>query len=238
MPFSVEIGIESEQSLNAYSILATYQPEFLEFSGASDGGSIIDIWQKRPELLSGGVIGFNGGSFKPLEGGYGKLVTLNFIPLKEGTASITLPDSIVYRADGAGTPQSPLPLRLTFQIASGGAGDRGGAGDSIPPEISFSEVVPDPFEQNRKLLSFRVSDSGSGVKETLVRSRSFILWGAWQAAENPVLLPAMAWAVHLRAVDQRGNVSEMMLYDWTAFLRLIFLVSILVAIGFVARIHL
>ena len=82
-----------------------------------------------------------------------------------------------------------------------------------------------------------VSDAGSGIQETFVRSRSMIFWGKWATAVNPLAIPSNVWAVDLKVTDNKGNVAEETIYDWPSFAKgpFVFIIFLSATIVFVFK---
>ena len=216
--FTVKVLVDSDIPLNAYAAEINYPPQLLEPVRFDNSFSLINFWHDEPLVFANGRIMFNGGSPAPFEGEGGELLTIYFKARQEGLAELSLINSAVYAADGKGTEISPEIRPLTVTIKSGAisAGESAHI-DTAPPEIKFLSIVPDPFKPDQKLVGIVASDPGSGVKETLLRWRSLLLWDEWQLAKNPTAVPKNVWAVQIRVFDNQGNVTERTIYDWQAF---------------------
>lgn len=161
-----------------------------------------------------------GGSLKPFQGTRGEIITINFKVVAEGSALFSFGESSVYLANGKGTKVIPQLKNLEINLQSGGEKiEKIREADSAPPEIKILALTGDPIRPERKILGFLVHDAGSGVKETLVRSRRWLWWSDWQTAINPTALINSVWSIDFRVVDNQGNASEKTIYDWGAFLR-------------------
>ncbi len=222
--FPVKILIDSDQPLNAYVVTFSYDPGVLTIVGFDNGKSIIDVWQGQPAVSENGSVGLRGGSVTPFSGKGGNIITVNFRAVGEGEPMLAFGNSSFYMANGKGTKVVPQTADLKFQILSAGAVTSTlpvyeEASDIAPPTIKYLSLVQDPFNSGQKLLSFMVSDPDSGIRETLVRTRSLLLWSDWIPAQNPTAIPLSAWSIGFRAIDNRGNISERTLYNFSAFLR-------------------
>jgi len=229
--------VDTDQPLNAYSVEFSYPPDSLNILGFDNSRSIIDVWQGQPLVFIGGSVTFNGGSLKPFIGNKGELLAIKFAPLREGSAAMNLSHIFVYKADGKGTKISPTFESVRFTVLPPRAAPRQGipARDTAPPEIRFLSFVPDPFVAERKLLAFSVYDGESGIQATFTRSRSFLFWDEWQAVNNPTSVRRDAWSVGFRVIDNQGNASERVLYDWSALKGFAFIMLALIALtGFFA----
>lgn len=225
--FPVKLLLDSDQPVNAYVIKFIYPVQYLEILNFNDSRSIIDIWQGQPVVSAGGEVTIKGGSIKPFSGVGGEILTVNFKALAAASTTLDFEKSnALYLANGKGTKVMPQgeSLLLTIQTSTPAAVLTQGLpltpADNLPPEIKFLSIIPDPFNKSQKLLGFLVSDADSGVKETSLRTRSFLWWGDWMPASNPTALPLRVWSVDFRVVDNAGNVTEKIVYDWGAFLKL------------------
>ena len=218
--FPLRVLIDSPQPLNAYSLNFSYPADLLELVNFDNSRSIINIWQSQPVVYRGGSIKIIGASLTPFQGTGGEIMTINFKAIAEGSALFSFGESAVYLANGKGTKVIPQVENLEISLQSGGAKiEKRKEVDSVPPEIKILALTEDPFRPERKILGFLVEDTGSGTKETLIRSRRWLWWSDWQSAINPVALINSVWSIDFRVVDNQGNASKKTLYDWGAFLR-------------------
>lgn len=247
--FSVKVLLDADRVANAYSATLHFGGP-VAFLRTNNAGSIITLWQKNP-ITSETAVHFEGGSLEPFAGTGGLLLTLDFKATATGTAAFAFSDASLYLADGQGTKVIPSekkaavfiaenPGALATSTASSMAAVPAEAADSAPPEIQFLDLVNDPSgggstsltSGNQKLLSFLVSDAGSGVKDSRVRYRTAAFWSDWQSANNPAVLPGNAWEVDFRVEDNAGNTAERILYDWPALWILVAeAMVVLVALG-------
>ena len=217
--FPLRVFIDSSSSLNAYSLNLNYSSDLLELIGFDNSRSIINLWQSQPVVSRGGSVKIIGGSLEPFQGRGGEIVTINFKAIAEGTATLNFGESEVYLANGKGTKVVPQVQNLKISLQSGGTKiEKTREADSAPPEIKILALTGDPFRPERKFLGFLVHDVGSGVKETMVRSRRWLSWSDWQPAINPTAFIKSVWSIDFRVVDNSGNASEKTIYDWGAFL--------------------
>lgn len=102
--FSVVIFVNSaDQAINAVSGEITWPGEMLELVNFSKSQSIVKFWVKEPEFLNN-QISFEGVIFNPgYKGNNGKVLTLNFKALREGTAEVKFLSGMVLANDGQGT---------------------------------------------------------------------------------------------------------------------------------------
>jgi len=216
--FSVEVRIDSDQALNAYSILFKYPADSLRVLGFNSANSIIDIRRDEPQVLKGGSIKFAGASLKPFSGQGGIISIINFKALKSGSVNLNFSEAKVYLADGRGTK-----VASGFKSSDIRIGEAGEAlprkiefNDTKPPTIVFLNLTKDPITPGRKLLSFLIRDDVSGVKEVLYREKHWFWWGEFAKAQNPTALPLTTWAVEIKAIDNATNITQRIIYDWSA----------------------
>ena len=231
--FTVKVLVDSETPLNAYAAEINYPSQLLEPVRFDNSFSLINFWHDEPQVFANGRIMFNGGSPAPFRGEAGELLTIYFKARQEGFAELSLLNSAVYAADGKGTEISPEIRPLKVMIRSGAipAGEPAPI-DTVSPEIKFLSIIPDPFKPDQKLVGIVASDPGSGVKETLLRWRSLLLWDEWQLAKNPTAVPKNVWAVQIKVFDNQGNVTEKTIYDWREFRSRLLLPIALIIAGF------
>jgi len=237
--FPVKLLVDSDQPLNAYSIGVVYPKENLELLGFNNSRSIIDVWQKQPLVFEGGAVKFSGGSIAPFSGEKGELLTINLKAIKTGEVTLRFENATFYLANGKGTKVIPATKELNLSIEQFVAGRRVVAApqefDITAPEIKFLSIMPDPFNNNQKFLSFSVYDADSGTKNVQFRSREWLFWSEWQNAVNPTALKNNVWAINFKVIDSSGNVSEKVIYDWSAFwMQIAFVAGALAAIVFVS----
>ena len=219
--FDAKVLIDSDVSLNAYTLALTFPTSSLKVVYFDDSHSLINIWQARPTLFEGGLVGFAGGSTAPFNGEKREIISIHFKVLKEGQAILEFQNPTVYLADGKGTPLLPkasdfsISLVVTSAAISGGGASGAALKDKNPPEIQSLDIISDPFNPGQKLLSFSAVDAGSGINTYLVRSRKWFSWSDWLVVQNPVLLPDGVWAVDFKVLDNAGNASEKIAYEWT-----------------------
>ncbi|MBU6500836.1 MAG: hypothetical protein KGJ89_01810 [Patescibacteria group bacterium] len=236
--FSVKILIDSDQPLNAYEVSAGFPAGILDFSGFNNGNSIIDVWQNQPLVYSGGGIKFSGGSLTPFSGKSGELLTLNLKALKEGNARLDFDNAAFYLANGKGTKIVPQTEGAEISVVYPSIAVATSSlavpivVDDTPPQIKYLAIVPDPINQDQKLVSSLVTDSDSGVKNLSMRTRTNLFWSDWQDAQNPTAVPLSVWAVDFKAMDNSGNITEKIIYDWNVFWRLA-LIYLAVAAGII-----
>ncbi len=234
--FAVRILVDSDQPVNAYSIIANYDPSALALAATDNSHSIIDIWHEEPVISQSGSIEFKGGSLKAFTGSAGELMTLRFRALHAGMAQLQFGKSSLYLANGKGTRVVPNAQPVQFSVPEYQGGAVPPAGETTPPQFTFLSLAPDPFNASQKFLTYSAIDPGSGIQNVFYRHREWLFWSDKAQAVNPIVLPRNAWAVDIEARDTSGNVTEKTIYDWTAFFWGPFLlVAVLIAALFVIR---
>lgn len=224
----VKVLIDSNEPLNAYSLDIRYPAGLLNVHGINNASSLITIWRGNPTISESGDIVVKGGSIAPFLGSGGEIIELDLVPSASGTATLSFASAAAYLANGKGTKITPQTKAVSVSIAEAtGTASAAPAifpsevGDITPPSLQSLSLVADPFNPHQKLLVFSVNDSGSGMKEIDIRYRSLFFWSAWQAARNPTSLSAGVWEVDFRAIDNAGNITEQVLYDWGALWTLV-----------------
>lgn len=227
--FSVGVFVDSAQPVNAFEIEVGYPSDFLEFISFNTGRSIIDVWQKNPEV-AGGVIKIQGGRMEPFTGDAGEIATVYFKAKKEGQAGLVFQTANLYAADGLGTRVGANRATSAIEISSKASlineVDRA---DLSAPVVIKAEVVKNPFG-NSRLAVFQAVDNESGIKETFLRSRVWLGWEDWRKASNPAPLPGGAWAFQIKAVDNQGNASEHIAFIWDEAVKKLLYLGIIAAI--------
>ncbi|MEK7180763.1 MAG: cohesin domain-containing protein [Patescibacteria group bacterium] len=231
--FSVEILIDSDQPLNAYSFVLKYPTDNLQVIGFNSANSIIDVQREEPQVFEGGSIKFAGASLKPFSGRGGIISIINFKALRSGNETLNFSEPKVYLADGKGTKVVPGFKSIDIKIgeAVGTIPHKIEFNDIKPPEIVILNLTKDPITSGRKLLSFLIKDDVSGVKEILYREMRWFWWGEFQKAQNPSALPLRTWAVEIKAIDNAGNVTQRTIYDWGALVKSYFLLWFVIVLA-------
>jgi hypothetical protein len=209
----IRVAVSTEVPLNAYSFTLSYDGAEMQFLRFDDSGSIVDVWQNRSTDIVQRKIFLSGGSVSAFSGQDGKVVDIIFRVLTEPVKTFNILERSFYLADGKGTKTVPEVTILR------GLADQGNlANDKESPQIESITVVRDPFNSGQKVLGAVFSDSGSGIKEVRGRYRTWVFWTDWAEIRLPVAVPKDAWMMELRVVDNNGNMSERIIYDWAALL--------------------
>lgn len=204
----VDVLLDSDIEVNAFSLEIGYNVQAMAFRAATDQDSIVDVWQDFPPQTGEGVISLQGGMIKPFSGRSGLIARLIFVPIVGSdptmAARVVFRKAILYRADGKATPLWPKMESKTITISSAAPPPIDIVYDRTPPKVSDINTTRNP-EDNVLLLSFQVSDDRSGVGDISVRWRNWIFWGPYWPARSPLAAPAGAWSAQIKAVDGAGN---------------------------------
>ena len=104
--FPVRVSVSStDQAMNAASGVITFPNTKLRVSSISTGGSIVNFWTQQPSFSNEtGMIRFEGVVLNPgYTGNAGTLLTINFLPIDIGSATVSFREGAVLANDGAGT---------------------------------------------------------------------------------------------------------------------------------------
>ncbi|MBP6855159.1 MAG: hypothetical protein KBD26_03330 [Candidatus Pacebacteria bacterium] len=212
-PFYLSVLLDaSGDDINAIEGTLYYDDNFFELVDIVDGNSVVTSWVKKP-VEEGGKITFSGimaggylGTIEPLTNnvGPGVLFELILLPKTEGSGSVTLTDTIVYKNDGLGTSKNIATKDISIESNINGFSDYIESADNIRPLV-FSPIIsknPDMFE-NRYFLVFDTQDKESGIDHFEVREGR----RDWVLAESPYVLQDQTLKSHIRvkAVDKAGN---------------------------------
>lgn len=231
----ITLFIDSETPVNAFLFEITYDTARAEFLSSNESGSIADIWQTFPPRSEAGVIMLQGGMIKPFIGTKGKIITLTFRALKEETAPIRLQKAILYAADGKGTEVVPETESFERDVGVDGVEEADGMKeaesieDHIPPQFIDVDAVAVPGKDIR-LVSFRVKDEETGVKEMTVSVRRWIGWEDMIRAPNPIEAPQDVWSVRLVARDNAGNAAIHTVIIWQHAIKKVLLIFIILGV--------
>ncbi|HEU0051369.1 MAG TPA: hypothetical protein VFQ60_04940, partial [Patescibacteria group bacterium] len=124
--FSINVMVSSaDQALNAFSGTVSFPSDKLSISSISKSGTIVSLWVQEPSFSnSAGTLHFEGMVLNPgYKGNAGKVLTINFSALREGSAAVQFSSGSILANDGEGTditsglgkaaftikPSAPLP---------------------------------------------------------------------------------------------------------------------------------
>lgn len=101
---SFDVYVDTEGTvINAVSGSVSYAATTLEPISITSDDAIIDLWVQKPAVISSGKISFEGLVHNPGFQGTGRVATINFRVLKEGTGSLSFTEGLVLANDGQGT---------------------------------------------------------------------------------------------------------------------------------------
>jgi len=206
--FEVEILLDTQkEDINAIEGDINFSDQLLSLKEIRDGGSIINLWIKKPQN-NNGAITFAG----IVPGGYwgdkGRIFSLVFQTKKEGEGDLTFQNFKILLNDGEGTAASLVFKPSRYKIL-----------ESFPiirQEINADNDPPEPFQpeinrsteifNNEYFLVFNTQDKESGIAYYEIKEgrRQF------EKAESPYLLKNQ-WIyeeIIVRAVDKAGNIRE------------------------------
>lgn len=202
------IYIDSDISVNALEFEVEFDSTHLRFSKSDNRGSIVTLWQDKPEESTIGKVILSGGMLAPFVGKNGRVITLYFEGIATGTFNIRISKANIYAADGKATlfigskdilVGQVLSPKETIEDVKSGEEFVSEVLDTTPPELSFS-IVKSPIEDIH-LASFNAIDPESGVKKTEMRYKKWFTYSSWQEARNPERLMNGFWAVQVKAIN-------------------------------------
>jgi len=216
----VQIRLDNKaEDINAAEIFLVYSKDFLNFSGASDGNSVISMWVEKPhdiknpkcpaEIPACGMIGLSGlipGGFS----GNGLVTELVFKANKEGTTVLVFDSGASRVFLNSPTPEQADVVFEPVNIVISGKGSDGEVLvlDYFPPE-SFNILLSktETAFNNKWFISFVAQDKGSGIDHYEVREKFLSLFGDWKkAGESPYALAhqSLFSIIEVKAVDKVG----------------------------------
>jgi len=203
--FEVKIFISSPSPVNALDFELVYDTSALRFSGSSDAGSLIDVWQTKPEETLSGVVSLRGGMVEPFKGDNGLIAILHFRANREGVTEISARKTLIFAADGNGTEVLAVSSPLKIQIqASAPKETIEEPKDITPPEL---KTIITKAPSGEYLLIFSARDKESGVSKTEARFRNPLGWTEWTEVKNPARLPEGALEAEVRVTNGAGLIS-------------------------------
>ena len=204
--FTVNIVINSEESLNAIEGRLTYPTDLVELVDIIDGNSVINFWVEKPHLSGTNTISFSGITPGGFEGSGNKVLSVLFEAKRIGTASFTLSNISTLRNDGLGTAATSEVNSISLLIEKGdGVIVRETPPDLDPPEDFTPSIEKDPnVFDGQYFLVFSTQDKGSGIDHYEIREGS---WGQFKIAESPYLLEnqKLTKKIFIKAIDKAGN---------------------------------
>lgn len=213
--FSVSILATSrDQSANAFSGRISFPSDKLQVTSLNKSGSIISVWVQEPSFSNqAGTINFEGIVLNPgFTGSGGRLITISFKTIAEGTAAIQFTDGSMLANDGEGTDILSGLGSAVFTIGSGGVQeDKVEPKENVPaaPIIS-SPTHPEPsrwYKERAARFTWTNPSGITGVSFVLNRES-----GTTPSTQSDGFLSAYvaeqldegSWYFHLRLRNKSG----------------------------------
>lgn len=214
---TVKVYLNTEDEvLNAFEG-KVYFPRSLEFINASDGGSVVNLWVRKPAPDYFGIF-FSGITPGGFYGNKGKIFDIKFKAVASGAGKIIFSDLSILKNDGLGTPAKINTAEFDF-IINEGVGVRpksveqeANYWEDVDPPESFVPVVdrtPELFD-NQWFISFAAQDKNSGInhyEKKSARSRLGLIFARWREVSSSYILSDQDLKSHIliKAVDNAGN---------------------------------
>lgn len=208
---NINIG-QLKQPANAVSGVLLFDPGSLNIQKIIDGGSVINLWLKNPQIVSDGKLEFAGVTPGGLMSG--KLFSLEFTSKISGQQSIKLQDIKFVLNDGSGAAYESLDqeaqINFTQSTSTQVLIEDKQEKDIIPP-LSFEiQLAQDKSIFNNQwfaVFNFYDQDSGIAyyeVAESNINSQENL---NWEKSTSPYLLKNQSKVGYLfvKAVDKEGN---------------------------------
>lgn len=180
-----------------------------EIKTVSTGGSIFDLWPRKPSLVAD-TLSFTGGTTAGVYGPRLKLFTFAITPETTASLSISFKEITAYKNDGQGTKISSSGISSTFTVAANTDGTVSNElanliiEDTTPPEPFSIDVGFDKALYGEKyFISFYTTDAQSGVNRYEVKEndRPLVRSGNVYVLQDQRL----TGYVEVRAIDNAGN---------------------------------
>lgn len=192
--FNISVMLNSGGGIgiNAGEATVSFPKDLLQVKSLSQTGSIFELWTAKPSFSNNnGTISFGGGLPDVYKGSAGKIFTISFSALKEGTANLSFSGGVITARDGLGTnvysgagsgkytitPKKAVetPPTDTTKPPAGGTGETTAPGMLPPaPEIN-SATHPNQdqwYSKNTLSLDWRLLSSITGVSFILTDGAS------------------------------------------------------------------
>ncbi len=116
--FSVTVAVNSAQeAINAAEANLKFNPSLIRVRSISKANSIFAFWPEEPNFSNqDGIIKFVGGSPTSYKGNFGRIITITFEAVQEGTAQISFTSGKILAADGLGTDITGSLLSASYTI--------------------------------------------------------------------------------------------------------------------------
>ena len=202
------------ETVNAVEGTISFPTNLLTIQEIRTGNSVVNFWIDPPRAGDSGIISFSG----VLPGGYygsdGKLFSIIFEAVADGSGTIAPSKTKALLNDGTGTAARVVNANAFFSISNQFPESSGTflKTDTTPPEPFTPHVGQDPaLFNNHYFLVFSTTDKGVGIDHYEVAE---ITSGSaadaktdWHIAVSPYLLidQTLHADIQVRAVDQFGN---------------------------------
>lgn len=104
LPFTVEIRIASDETINAASGSILFPPDTFEILSVSTASSVFDYWPVEASIYKeAGIVHFEGVALSGFQGSEGTVLVVSVRALREGSAVATFLSGHVLADDGQGT---------------------------------------------------------------------------------------------------------------------------------------
>jgi hypothetical protein len=210
--FAVRVLLATDQrSINAVEGTIQFSKESLELREIRDGGSLVNLWMRKPTLHSGAV-SFSG----VIPGGYagdaGYLFTLVFRARQAGRSVVQSSDERFVLNDGRGTLAPLRRVPLTVRVGEGVSDtDFAAIHDATSPEAFTLAAARSQYMFDGKwFATFITDDKGVGLDYyEVAESRGLFRPKTvhWASAQSPYVLQdqeLQSW-IFVKAVDKAGN---------------------------------
>lgn len=195
-----------KENINAIEGEINY-PNSLEVKEIRDGGSVITLWIKKPQLESGQIIfaGVTPGGFIIKKG---KVFSIIFQAKSSESAIISIPNTRALLNNGSGAPAKLKVNSYKLKILEKFAMSQISliSKDNDPPVPFQPQISGDPnIFEGKKFIVFVAQDKQSGIDHYEIREGWF---GDWARAESPYLLKdqQLESYTYVRAIDKAGNI--------------------------------
>ncbi len=213
-PFRVDVSFNTQgDTPNALQGTIDFPAGQLSVQNILDGGSPVSFWVTPPAETASDTISFAGIMPDGYNGAASSVVSVWFLPIAPGSATISLANVQVFKNDGEASLLSVATSGTTVFISKTAATSTASRQASLITPDPFTPVIsrdPDIYN-DAYFLAFSTTDEESGIAyyEVLeVPAKSTIGGSAeWQPATSPYLLrdQSLSSDIYVRAVDHDGN---------------------------------
>lgn len=210
--FHVDIVVNTDESLNAVAGHLIYPVNLLQVKEIRNGDSVVNFWVTPPNNSQDGLIDFSGITPGGFLGPKEQLLSVVFVPVEKGTASVSLDSLQFLKNDGRGTAAQASSAPISLSIAAGdSAAQKDMLVDTEPPE-DFTPLIaqaPDAWG-SKQMVVFSTQDKISGVDKYFVREYKIAplkFLSQWRETSNQYELrdQKMQSYIEIKALDFSGN---------------------------------